>query len=204
MDYKKELVKYAHLIEQKGFVNACAGNISIYDKENNRLYITPSQKRKLFLKEDEVAVLDYDSEAQIEGSVKASSEYRLHKAALDVRKDANAVIHSHCTYLTAFALQCKDIKIDCNTAFAVFVKGEIKCVPYGEPGTTHIADGLEDALADRDIALLGNHGVVCVGQTLESAFALLEDMEETVKTYVISKSFGEPVKIPDIEKLINR
>lgn len=201
MNYKKVIVDYAQLLEQKGYVNALEGNISIYDKENDKLYITPSGKRKLTLTEDMVAVLNFEDEQQVEGVCKASSEYRLHKAAYQARKDCSAVVHCHSTFLTAYALQCRNIKIDSCTAF-LFAKGEIKCVPFGMPGTTHIADGLDEAIADRDIALLGNHGVVSVGKDLESAFAILETMEETVKTHTISKLTGTPQPIPGFEAMI--
>lgn len=207
MDYKKELVLYAHMLEQKGYVNAMEGNISIVDRENRRLYITPSGIRKAFLTEEMIAVLDYDTEEQIEGTCKASSEYRLHKACYEARPDTNGCVHTHCTYMTAFALQCEPIIIKCNTAFAQVAKGEIKCIPYGEPGTPAIADGIGEAIADRNICLLGNHGVVSVGKDVASAFRVMEGMEETTRTYVISRSLGkEPKPIPEEEfnKLANK
>ena len=37
------------------------------------------------------------------------------------------------------------------------------------PGTIHIADGIEDAIKDHDLILLGNHGCIAVGKTLEDA-----------------------------------
>lgn len=203
MNFKKEVVKFAHLMEEKGFVNAMEGNISIIDRKENKLYITPSGKRKLFLDEDMVAVLDLDSEKQIGGSLKVSSEYRLHKAALNIRKDCNVVIHCHCTYLTSYALQCKNVKIDCCTAFLA-VKGEIPCIPFGMPGTVEIANGLEEVLKDRDICLLGNHGVICVGENLEDCSKLLEAMEETTKTYVIANQIGETKPIPDYDEVLSR
>ncbi len=201
-DIKKELVEYSKLMEEKGFVNALEGNISIYDRENKKLYITPSGKRKLFLKEDEVAVLDYDTEQQIDGICKASSEYRLHKAALDARKDCNAVIHCHCKYLTAYAMLGEDIKMDCCVTFAVFMKGAIKCIKYGKAGTYEIAKGIEDALKDRDVALLSNHGVVAIGKDISEAFKILEAMEETVEMYTIAKRLGTPLKLNDFDELI--
>ena len=198
MDYKKELVLYAHMLEDKGYVNALEGNISILDRENRRLYITPSGTRKKFLTEEMIAVLDYDTEEQIEGTCKASSEYRLHKACYEARPDTNGCVHTHCTYLTAFALRNEPVRIKCNTAFAMVAKGEIKCIPYGEPGTPAIADGIGDAIADRNICLLGNHGVVSVGKDVASAFRVMEGMEETVKTYIVARSLGgEPNPLPD-------
>lgn len=202
-DFKKELVEFSKLIESKGFVNALEGNISIFDRDNKKLYITPSGKRKLTLKEEEVAVLDYEKEEQIDGSFKASSEYRLHKAALEAREDCNAVIHCHCKYLTAYAMLGESLKMDCCVTFAVFMKGEIKCIPYGKAGTYEIAKGIKEAISDRDLALLSNHGVVAVGKNLEEAFKILEAMEETAEMYTIAKGIGNPLPLADFEGLIN-
>ena len=201
MNFKKQLVDFAHLIESKGYINGMEGNISILDRETNLLYITPSGKQKILLTEEMVAVLDLNSKKQVGGNYPVSSEYRLHDAALQARPDVCAVIHSNCTYLTAYSMLGKSIKMDCSSTFALIAKNEIKCVPYGEPGTTHIADGLADAICDRNIALLGNHGVVSVGKDIENALRILEAAEETVRTYVIAKSLGEPLPVPNIEKL---
>ncbi|EDS72766.1 class II aldolase/adducin family protein [Anaerofustis stercorihominis] len=203
MNYKEEVLKFSHILENKGYVNAMEGNISIVDRNKNELYITPSGKRKLFLDEDMISVIDLDSEEQIGGSLKASSEYRLHKAALLARPDCNAVIHCHCTYLTAYALQCESVKIDCCTAFLA-VKGEIPCIPFGMPGTTEIANGLEDALKDKNICLLGNHGVICVAKDLEDCSKLIEAMEETTKTFVIANQIGKTKSIPNYDEVLSR
>ena len=199
MDYRKEVLKYAHLMEEKGYLDALEGNISILDRENNKLYITPSGRRKLFLTEDDIAVLDFDTEEQIGGSSKASSEYRLHKAALQARPDCDAVVHCHSKYLTAYAVQCKPIVIRSNTIMAL-VHGEIPCVPFGQPGTFEIANGIAEKLADRDACLLGNHGVVVVGKTLESAVAAHESLEKATEIDTIARSIGEPVEIPTADE----
>ena len=41
LEIKKEVVFYAKLLDKKGLVNPLEGNISIYDRDNNKLYITP-------------------------------------------------------------------------------------------------------------------------------------------------------------------
>jgi len=197
MNYKEELVKHAHICESKGLVNCIEGNISILDRKNGLLYITPSRTRKLDLKEEDVAVLNFETEEQLEGKP-ASSEYRLHKAALLARPDCDAVFHSHSTYLTAYAMQGRSIKLDCVALFRL-TKGEIKCLPYGKAGTSNIADGIAGAINDRPVCLLGNHGAVSVGTTLELAVGYLEALEDAVKTATISKSFGILKSIPDFD-----
>ena len=64
MNYKAEICKIGKMMEEKGYVDYFEGNISILDRETNKLYITPTQTRKLTLTEDEVAVLDFDTEEQ--------------------------------------------------------------------------------------------------------------------------------------------
>ncbi len=194
-DMKKEVVYYAKLMDEKGLVNTLEGNLSVFDRKSGELYITPSGMRKRFLNEDMIAVMK-DGE-QVEGSMKRSSEYLLHEAALKARPDCNAVAHLHAPYLTAYAYCGKDISLKCSTTFALVYGEKIPCLPYGEAGTVHIADGIEDVIQHHDLVLLGNHGVVAVGKTLEDAVKIIEAAEEVLKIYHITKGIGDVKNIPE-------
>ena len=73
-ELKKEIVYYAKLLDEKGLVNTLEGNLSILDRETEKIYITPSGTRKRFLNEDKIAVVNTENGEQIEGTVKKSSE----------------------------------------------------------------------------------------------------------------------------------
>ena len=163
---KEEIVYYAKLLDQKGLVNPLEGNISIYDRENNKLYITPTGIRKSFLTEEKIAVLQ--NGIQIDGELRRSSEYLLHEAALNARPDCRAAVHTHAPYLTAFAYCNKDIKLRCSSTFALLFE-DIPCLPFGQPGTPHIANGIDKAIKEHDLILLANHGCLTVAPTLEKA-----------------------------------
>ena len=199
---KNEIVFYAKLLEEKGLVNPLEGNISILDRAEQRLYITPTGIRKSFLTEDKIAVLKGDE--QVGGTLKRSSEYLLHAAALKARPDCNAVVHTHAPYLTAFAYCNKDIKLRCSSTFALLFE-DIPCIPYGQPGTVHIADGLEEQMREHDLVLLGNHGCVCAADSMEKAVAVLEAGEEVMKIYSIAGTIGKIHDIPneDWERMCN-
>ena len=203
VDLKQELVLYSKIMDQKGLVNTMEGNLSIYDRENDLLYITPSGTRKSLLDESKVAVLHGDE--QIDGTLKRSSEYLLHAAALKNRPDANAVAHLHAPYLTAYAYCGKSIKLNCSTTFALLFE-EIPCLPYGMPGTPHIADGIDEAIREHDLILLGNHGVVAVGPSLEFAVSLVEAAEEVLKIYGMAKQIGDVADLDpiDLEELLEK
>ena len=189
MNIKAEIVKIAKMMEEKGYLDYFEGNISILDREANKLYITPTQTRKLTLTEEEIAVLDFTTEEQLEGCKKASSEYRLHKAALEARPDCNAVVHCHSKYLTSYAVQNKDVVIKSNNLMQL-VNGVIPCIPWGKAGTTHIADGLAEKLQNVPVVLLGNHGVVVVAENLSKASAIQESLEKAVEIDWIAKANG--------------
>lgn len=168
------------------------------------MYITPSGTRKRFLNENKIAVVNTENGEQIEGTVKKSSEILLHEAALKARPDCNAAAHIHAPYLTAYAYCGKDIKLKCSTTFSLVFE-EIPCLPYGLPGTIHIADGIEDAIKDHDLILLGNHGCIAVGKTLEDAVKIIEAAEEVLKIYHLTKEIGPVRNISDsdLEELYN-
>ena len=195
-ELKKEILYYAKLMDEKGMVNTLEGNLSILDRETGKMYITPSGTRKRFLNEDKIAVVNTENGEQIEGTVKRSSEILLHEAALKARPDCNAAAHIHAPYLTAYAYCGKDIKLKCSTTFSLVFE-EIPCLPYGLPGTIHIADGIEDAIKDHDLILLGNHGCIAVGETLEDAVKIIEAAEEVLRIYNLTKDIGPVHNISD-------
>lgn len=185
MDYRRELTEFSHILEQKGFVNGLEGNISVFDRSCGCIYITPSHRMKLLLSPADVCVLDVDG-TQLDGPFPRTSEFFLHQAIYRARPDVSAVIHSHCSYLTAYALLERDFvlpeKTPLHKAFSRFI-----CLPYGKAGTHEVHQGIEKALADSPICLLGGHGVVCAAKSLEDATGYLEAAEGFAKTLHLSR-----------------
>ena len=183
MNYAELVAKFSQMAEEKGMVNSLEGNLSMIDRSTGNIYITPSHKAKSLLTAEMICVVSPEGE-QIGGTGKKSSEFFLHEAAYKARPDCNAVFHCHTPYLTAYAFAYKDFKTDPNT-FLHKIFGDMVCLPYGEHGTHDIHKGIEEALEGRPVALLGGHGVVCVGEDLEDAIGILEAAENYAKTLFI-------------------
>ena len=185
MDCIKELVLFSHLLEQKGFVNGLEGNISRIDRKAGRIYITPSQHMKLLLKEEDICVLNLDG-VQLGGRFPRTSEFFLHQAIYRACPTKNAVIHSHCSYLTAYALLERDFalpeKTPLHKAFSRLI-----CLPYGKAGTHDVHQGIEQALQESPVCLLGGHGVVSAADTLENATGYLEAAEGFARTLALAR-----------------
>ena len=188
MNIAQELARYAHIMEQKGFVNSLEGNLSIIDRESGLTYITPSGRMKLEMEADQICILNADGE-QIGGKGRRSSEYLLHEAVYRARPDVNAVIHTHCPYLTAYALKYRDF-IPPKDCFLGQLFPKMTCLPYGEHGTHQIHQGIEEALAQSPLCLLGGHGVVCAANTMETCAGTLEAIENLARTLYIAQHMG--------------
>lgn len=185
MDFSEQVAFYSRIAEQKGLVNSLEGNLSVIDRQTGYIYITPSHKMKLTLQPEQVCIVAPDGD-QIGGTGKKSSEFFLHEAAYRARPDIGAVIHCHSPYLTAHAMKLRDFPVP-EDAFLHMIYGTIQCLPYGEHGTHAIHQGIEEALDGRPVALLGSHGVVCVGKDLEDALGLLEAAENFAKIMYINR-----------------
>ncbi len=191
----REIIRVAQAMEAAQLVNTYEGNLSV--KKDGLLYITPARTRKSTLTEDVICVIDEDGN-QIHGTKKSSSETIMHSTTYELRSDVTAVIHCHSPYLTAHAMCHVPIDQKCHPEILFHFK-DIPVAPYGKPGTRDIIDAAAPYLANRNLVLLGNHGVLAVGSTLEKAYQRIEAAEKFAKELSIARSLGPVVNIPDSE-----
>ena len=171
MDYAQQLADFAHILEQKRLVTALEGNASVIDRQTGLTYVTPSGRMKLLLEKEDICVMNAAGE-QIGG--------------YQARPYVTAVVHSHCPFLTAYALRYQNFDVP-ETCSLREVFTHFTCLPYGKPGTHEIHRGIGEALADSPICLLGGHGVVCASTSLERCIGLLEAAEGLAKTIWLAK-----------------
>ena len=98
---KAALVKQAQQAFMDKMFAATSGNLSIYDRDAGRMYITPGSFPYMEMTPEDVMVIDLDGNV-LEGPHKPSSEWRLHAAVYRAKEDVNAVVHTHSPYATAF------------------------------------------------------------------------------------------------------
>lgn len=200
----KEILEVCIRLDSRGLVNAYEGNVSI--KRDGYIFITPAGQNKAFLSEDMIIVLDEKTLEQVAGIGKPSSELNLHLRAYETRPDANSVVHAHPTMLTAYSLCGKDIE---TRAYPEMI-GNFKiipCAPYGRPGCNDIFDVAEEFVKKHDIVLLGNHGVIVVGNTVYAAMNKVEAAEAIAKVLYYAERMGDPIKDlsdSEVEMFLNK
>lgn len=67
--------------------------------------------------------------------------------------------------------------------------------PYGRPGTEEILKGAIPIFAHSDVVLLGNHGVLAVGKTVEDAMNKVEAAEAITKALYFAEALGSPLDL---------
>ena len=79
----------------------------------------------------------------------------------------------------------------------------IRCAEYATFGSEALSQNAVTALQGRNACLLANHGMIVLGENIDLAYQLAEEIENLAKQYWISKQFGEVVLLDDEEMNTN-
>lgn len=192
-ELRAEIVHTAREMTRVGINQGTAGNISV--RVEDALLITPSSLPYDRMVPEDIVEMKFDG--SWEGR-RPSSEWRFHRDILAHRKDVDVVLHCHSIY--AATLACKFLDIPAFH-YMVGVAGgtTIRCSDYATYGTQALSDTALVALEDRMACLLGQHGQIALGKTLEGALAMAVEVETTARMYYQVLTLGEPNIIDDEE-----
>lgn len=189
----KEIVDIGHELIVKNLVAGSWGNISCRIDEKH-IAITPSGLGYQLLTPDDIVILDNEGNV-VSGKHIPSSESKVHLAIYKAYPKAQAIIHTHSIYASAFAAMRKTVPAIIED-IAQICGGSIKCAEYALTGTKKLADNAVLALEERKAVLLANHGAVCWGKSLAEALLVAEILEKTAHIASICAGCGNiPVQI---------
>jgi L-ribulose-5-phosphate 4-epimerase len=182
---KIDIVDISHRCGSQGWCPGTLGNISLLDPEIERVYIKRSGADLSRLRLEDVLVLDLDGNV-LKGEGKPSIETNFHLGIYKVRKDARAVFHVHPPFATAYAVA--GIKMPMVTEAARIVLVDVPLLPSGPPGSSELATSIRDGFQDSRVkaVLLREHGIVTMGENLESAYQTASLVEDTAKIALLS------------------
>lgn len=193
---REELVKYGKKLVTAGLTKGTGGNLSIFDRKNKMVAITPSGIDFFEIQPEDIVIIDLDGEI-IEGMRTPSSEWEMHLMPYRHRTDIDAVIHAHVMYTTVLACLRQDLPA---IHYLIADAGvTVRCAKYATYGTHELAVNAEKAMEGRKAVILANHGVLAGSSNLHNAFSLVEEIEYCSEIYIKAKSIGEPVILPSKE-----
>ena len=188
------LIDAALLLDAKGVNQGMSGNLSV--RHDNGYLITPSGMAYDQCTPDDMVWMGFDGSSN--GQRKPSSEWRFHHDILASRPEIGAVIHTHSRFATTLACLQRDIPAF-HYMIAMAGGNSIRCTPYATFGTQALSDLALEALQERKACLLGNHGLIVLGETLERALALTIEVESLCEMYWRTLQIGQPIILSDAE-----
>lgn len=186
-ELSETLIAVSHRVEEKGFVAATDGNISVR-LPNGNILTTPTALNKGQVQIDDLVEVTPDGK-RIRGTRGASSELKMHLFIYQQRSNVHAVVHCHPVYATGFAAAGVPLKENVFPEIIIGF-GTIPLAQYATPSTDDVRESIRPFVLHHDALLLANHGVVTYGKDLWDAYYKMEKVEHTAHTLFVSEMIG--------------
>ncbi len=164
-----------------GLVTGTAGNVS--ERGEGLIAITATGSALGKLSSEDVVVVDLDGHP-ISGGRQASSELLVHLGIYGSYRPG-AIVHTHSPHATSLSRVLDEIPIIDDSMCEL--GGPVRIAPYAPSASPELAALTVEALADRQAALMADHGTVCLGNDLAQAVHRASLLERACKTYVIQR-----------------
>jgi L-fuculose-phosphate aldolase len=193
-ELRQQLVTVARRLNGSGLNQGTSGNLSV--RIPGGLLITPSSLPYEQMGPEDLVAIDHRGQVlaggpRDGGARRPSSEWRLHADILAGRPEVAAVLHCHSIHATALACHGRGIP-PFHYMTAVAGGDDIRCAPYATFGTAELSDLAVQALVDRKACLLGQHGQVTLGASLDQALRIAIEVETLAQMYLQALQLGEP------------
>lgn len=193
---RERIIAISQALDAAGLVPNKSGNVSC--RSAGGFLITPAGKPYRDLAPGDLVELPKHGEPPASGR-RPSSEWRMHAAIYAGRPDAAAIVHTHSPRATALA--CAGHGIPPFHYMIALAGGEIRCTSYATFGTADLAATALRGLDGRRAVLLGNHGVIAIGGSLDEAHAVAVEVENLAGEYLAMLSAGLEPRLLDDEEM---
>ena len=187
---RRQIIEAGKRLHDRFFVASNDGNISARLGENEVL-ITPTGVNKGDMTAEQLLRIDMHGTV-LSGSLKPSSETKMHLAVFRARPEVRAIVHAHPPAATGFAA-CR-IRLDQDVVLPEVVYGlrKIGLADYATPSTDELPRAVEREIAGCEAVLLSNHGALTVGADVMEAYYRMEVLEQYARVRLVTRILGAP------------
>lgn len=190
---RDQICQFGRSLFERGLTPGSSGNISVRLDDGGWL-VTPTNASLGFL--DPARLSRLSGSGRVMSGDAPTKEIPLHAALYETRRSARAVVHIHCAHCVAVSMLPEiDPKsaLPPLTPYYVMRCGQTALLPYYRPGDAAVGDAIRGLGGQYSCVLLSNHGPVVAGDTLEAAVFATEELEETAKLYLMTRSMNPRV-----------
>ena len=190
---KKEICDIGRRIWAREYCDGNGGNISAR-LGPDRFIITPTGVSKGFMTPDMLSMVDIKGN-QLAGTWKRSSEFTTHAAIYETTPEATSVCHAHPCHAGAFAIKELQPPARLIPELEIFV-GQVAVAKYQTPGSPEIAASIRPLAPQHQSIIMGCHGVICWGKSIEDAYFKMEITDAYCRTIILAQSLPGSASIP--------
>ena len=183
----------------EGLVARTWGNVSVRADAEHML-VTPSGRAYESMAPEDIVPVNLRT-GDYEGSLKPSSEGKLHAEIYRTRPEIHAVIHTHQMNASTVAAARREVPPILDDMVQI-IGPTVRVADYALPSTNKIVRVTVKALRGRMAALMANHGAVCIGRNLEEAFVVCQVLEKACKAFIEAEFLGGAKSINRVEAFL--
>jgi len=206
IDLRKKIIKYVKKLNSTNLSALRSGNISIRASANgiNGFLITPSGIKYNNLEPKNIIFISESGLFENE-KTQPSSEWKAHRDIYLLKKEVKSIVHCHSVCATAVSSFRKSVPAF-HYMIGIAGGNDIKCAKYATFGSKELSLNITKSLKKRSACLISNHGQVAVGNSLEEAFELAEEVENLCNQYINCLRVGIPkiLSKKEMERVLER
>jgi 3-dehydro-4-phosphotetronate decarboxylase len=208
---RDEIVRVGASLFLSGYAHSTAGNISLRldEAQGGGFLITPTDACLGQLDPAALAWVSDDGH-QLAGE-RASKTLALHRRIYAAAPQTRCVLHTHSTHLVALSLQGVWSEPDILppiTPYQVMKVGHVPHIAYRAPGDAAVAEEVAGRIAQAErplhAVMLERLGPVVWHHSPAQAMALLEELEETARLWLLCSPRPAPLSDARLDELRQR
>lgn len=166
------------------------GHTSIRDTDNRGVWIKQAEWSLGEVTPDRVHLVSRAGEV-LEGDGARHSEYPIHTEIMNARPDIGAVVHTHPPYAVALGASGQALR-PVSHAANMFVPPEIPRFTFTADliMTPELGEKLASALGASNAIFLVNHGIVTVGEDIQTATVRAVVLEQAARQQLLTNQMG--------------
>ena len=188
---KKMLVASFRLFDRFGFNEGVAGHITARDPERlDHFWVNPFGVDFGSIKISDLILCNHKGEV-VEGKYSVNrAAFAIHSQVHEARPDVVAAAHAHSIYGKAFSCLSKKLEPLTQDACAFFEDHGLYADYGGVANDIEEGQRIAEAVGKCKAAILQNHGLITVGQSVEEAVWWFITMERSCQAQLLAEATG--------------
>jgi ribulose-5-phosphate 4-epimerase/fuculose-1-phosphate aldolase len=193
---KQRLAAAFRLFARFGFDEGVAGHITDRDPERrDHFWVNPFGMHFGQIRVSDLILVNHHGEV-VEGKYPVNAAaFAIHSQVHAARPDVVAAAHAHSTYGKAWCSLGRLLDPITQDACAFYDDHAVFADFTGVVYETSEGERIARALGAKKAAILRNHGLLTVGETVDEAVWWFVTMDRSCQAQLLAEAAGEPVKI---------